>query len=180
MAAARPDSQRFRHEKHSTAKRRFLVRLPRRAAALVTLAILPAAPAAAHWEYTRWGMSEAQVATASRGAARPLPPGERRPVPAARMEYRTAAEFRAGALRLSVAFAFDGRTAGLVCVSARGGPGQGAALRARLERTFGAPQERAADAATGTTVLGWTRPDEIDLQIAADGAVTLLHCARGV
>ncbi|WP_232475075.1 hypothetical protein, partial [Neoroseomonas rubea] len=112
--------------------------------------------------------------------ARPLPAGERRPVPAARMEYRATAQFRAGALALSVAFAFDGRTGGLVCVSGRGGPGQGAALRARIERTFGAPQERATDPATGVTALGWTQPDEIDLQIAADGAVTLLHCARGV
>ncbi|MBP0462687.1 hypothetical protein J5Y09_02075 [Roseomonas sp. PWR1] len=155
-------------------------RLPRGAAALVALALLPAAPAAAHWEYTRWGMSEAQVATAGRGAVRPLPAGERRPVPAARMEYRATAEFRAATLALTVAFAFDGRTGGLVCVSATGGAGQGAALRARLERAFGAPQERATDPSTGTTVLGWTRPDEIDLQIAANGAVTMLHCARGV
>ncbi len=142
--------------------------------------LVPASPAAAHWEYTRWGMNEAQVTAASRGAARPLPAGERRPVPAARMEYRATAEFRAATLALSVAFAFDGRTGGLVCVSGRGGPGQGAAVRARLERAFGAPQERATDPGTGVTVLGWTRPDEIDLQIAADGAVTLLHCARGV
>jgi hypothetical protein len=154
--------------------------MPRRALLLAALPLLAASPAAAHWEYTRWGMTEAQVAAASRGAARPLPPGERRPVPSARMEYRMAAEFRAGGLNLSVAFAYDGRTGGLVCVSARGGPGQGPALRARLERALGQPQERAVDPATGVTVLGWTRPDEVDLQIAGDGSVTLLHCARGV
>lgn len=152
----------------------------RSALATAALVLLPTAHAAAHWEYTRWGMTEAQVAAAGRGAVRALPPGERRPVPATRMEYRAAAEFRAGGVSLSVAFAFDGRSGGLVCVSGRGGPGQGQALRARLERAFGQPQERAADPRTGATVLGWTRPDEIDLQIAADGSVALLHCARGV
>lgn len=154
--------------------------MPRRAVLLAALPLLAASPAAAHWEYTRWGMTEAQVAAASRGAVRALPPGERRPVPATRMEYRAAAEFRSGGLSLSVAFAFDGRSGGLVCVSGRGGPGQGPALRARLERAFGQPQERAADPRTGVTVLGWTQPDEIDLQIGADGSVALLHCARGV
>ena len=152
----------------------------RAALAAVAFALLPTARAAAHWEYTRWGMTEAQVAAASRGAVRPLAPGERRPIPATRMEYRAAAEFRAGSLRLSVAFAFDGRSGGLLCVSGRGGPGQGPALRARLERAFGQPSERAVDPTTGVTVLGWTQPDEIDLQIGADGSVDLLHCARGV
>jgi hypothetical protein len=141
-----------------------------------------AAPAQAHWEFTRWGMSERQVAAAVRnaGTVRALPPGERRAVPNARMEYRAAGEFRAGALRLEVAFAFDARNGGLVCVSARGEPSQADALRARLERDFGAPQERGRDPATGTVTLGWTRPDEIDLQITPGQPVILLHCARGV
>jgi hypothetical protein len=156
--------------------------MARRAPALVLAGAFAglAAPAAAHWEYTRWGMTQAQVVAAARGAVRELPAGERRPVPAARMEYRAAGEFRSGPMALRVAFAFDARNGGLVCVSARGEPGQGEALRARLERLFGPPQERGHDPATGTTTLGWTRPDEIDLQIAPGRPVVLLHCARGV
>ncbi len=148
------------------------------AGALACLAL----PAEAHWEYTRWGMTERQVAAAVRnaGTVRSLPPGERRAVPNARMEYRAAGEFRAGALRLQVAFAFDSRNGGLVCVSARGEPSQADALRARIEREFGAPQERGRDPATGTVTLGWTRPDEIDLQITPGQPVILLQCARGV
>jgi hypothetical protein len=147
--------------------------------AVVGLPLL-ATPAAAHWEYARWGMTLPQVVTAARGAVRALPPGERRAVPAARMEYRAAGEFRAGTMRLSVAFAFDARNGGLVCVSARGDAAQGDALKARLERLFGAPQERGRDPASGTQSFGWTRPDEIDLQIAPGQPVVVLHCARGV
>jgi hypothetical protein len=151
-----------------------------RTALLLLLASAAASPAAAHWEFTRWGMTERQVIAASRGAVRALPARERRPVPAARMEYRAAGEFRSGALRLTVAFAFDGRNGGLVCVSARAEAGQAEALRARLERLFGAPQERGQDPATGTRSYGWTRPDEIDLQVTPGRPAEMLHCARGV
>ncbi|MBR0679977.1 hypothetical protein GXW74_05725 [Roseomonas eburnea] len=147
---------------------------------LVAAAALAPAPAAAHWEFTRWGMSLQQVVAASRGSVRAMPAEEQRRVPAARMEYRAAGEFRSGTLRLSVAFAFDGRNGGLVCVSARGDAAQGPALRARLMRLFGEPQERGRDPVTSTDSYGWTQPDEIDLQITPGRPVVLLHCARGV
>lgn len=150
-----------------------------RALIAAALALL-ATPAAAHWEFTRWGMTEGQVIAASRGGVRALPREQRRLVPAARMEYRAAGEFRSGNLRLTVAFAFDMRNGGLVCVSAQGAPEQAPALRARLERQFGRPQERGEDPARATETLGWSRPDEIDLQITLGRPVTLLHCARGV
>jgi hypothetical protein len=146
------------------------------AAALACLAT----PALAHWEFTRWGMTLPQVVAASRGAVAELPVDQRRPVPAARMEYRAGGQFRSGTLQLNVAFAFDARNGGLVCVSARGDGAQAQALRARLERLFGAPQERGRDPASGIETLGWSRPDEIDLQISPGGPVVLLHCARGV
>jgi hypothetical protein len=109
-----------------------------------------------------------------------MPAGERRAVPAARMEYRAAGEFRSGPLRLTVAFAFDARNAGLVCVSARGGAAQGDALLARIERSFGRPAEAGTDPATGVRTYAWARPDEITLELAPDGAPVLLHCSRGV
>lgn len=150
--------------------------------ALAAALALMAAPAQAHWENTRWGMSQAQVIAALRGSVRTLPPEERRPIPGARIEYRVGGTFTSGTLRLRVAFAFDGRSGGLVCVSAQADENQGPALRARLERQFGPPTERGRDPPSGPGIetLGWTRPDEIDLQIAPGRPVTLLHCARGV
>ncbi len=146
------------------------------AAALACLA----GPAQAHWENTRWGMTQQQVVAASRGAVQALPPAQRRPVPNARMEYRASGTFRSGTLRLTVAFAFDARNGGLVCVSAQAEADQADALRARMERLFGAPQERGQDPASGATTLGWARPDEIDLHLAPGRPAVLLHCARGV
>lgn len=154
-----------------------------RAGLAAAILALIAWPAQAHWESTRWGMSERQVLAALRGSSiRSLPADQRRPVPSARIEYRLGGEFRSGTLRLRVAFAFDGRSGGLVCVSAQGDESQAPALRARLERQFGPPTERGRDPPSGPGIetLGWTRPDEIDLQIAPGRPVTLLHCARGV
>lgn len=136
-------------------------------------------PAEAHWEFTRWGMTEQQVIAASRGQLRLLPPQERRPVPSARMEYRVGGEFRSGALRLTVALAFDARNGGLVCVSARGDGAQAAALRARLIRNFGQPTDRGQDPATGTESISWDRPDEINLDQTPGQPVIMLHCSRG-
>lgn len=149
-------------------------------AGLTAALCLLATPAAAHWEYTRWGMTQQQVIAASRGAVRALPRAERRYVPAARIEYRASGEFRSGGLRLTVAFAFDARNGGLVCVSARGDPAQGAALRARIERGFGAAPERGSDPTTGAESLVWTRPDEINLELTPGQPVVVLHCSRGV
>lgn len=155
-----------------------------RAGLAAAILALFAAPAEAHWENTRWGMSEAQVLAALRssGSIRALPNDQRRAIPSARIVYRLGGEFRSGTLRLRVALAFDGRTGGLVCVSAQADEAQGPALRARLERQFGPATERGRDPPTGPGIetLGWTRPDEIDLQIAPGRPVTLLHCARGV
>lgn len=148
-------------------------------AALAFAGALVATPAAAHWEFTRWGMTQQQVIAASRGTVRALPARERRAVPDARIEYRASGEFRSGGLRLTVAFAFDLRNGGLVCVSARGDAAQGEALRARLERSFGQPAERGEDPATGTMSFAWLRPDEINLELTPGRPVILLHCSRG-
>jgi hypothetical protein len=60
---------------------------------LIALMLLVlAAPADAAWEYTRWGMNEAQAVTASRRAVRSLTPAERRMMDA-RVEYRARGVF---------------------------------------------------------------------------------------
>jgi hypothetical protein len=146
---------------------------------LAAALVLTASPAAAHWEFTRWGMTERQVVAASRGSLRALPRQERRAVPAARMEYRVGGEFRSGELRLRVVLAFDQRNGGLVCVSARGDALLAGVLRARLERSFGRPAESGTDPTTGTETLAWTRPDEINLDLTPGQPMVLLQCSRG-
>ena len=77
---------------------------------------LIAAPAHAAWEYTRWGMNEAQAVTASRRAVRSLPAAERRKMDT-RVEYRARGAFSEAGLRMNIAFGFDTKTGGLACIS---------------------------------------------------------------
>lgn len=140
-------------------------------------AALMAIPAEATWEYTRWGMTEAQAVTASRRAVRSLPAAERRMMDA-RVEYRARGTFSVEGLRMNIAFGFDIRTGGLACVSGRGGPEQGDALRQRLITRFGPPEFDDQHPRSGEQDIGWTTPDKIDLVITSAG-FTLLHCAPG-
>lgn len=140
-------------------------------AGLIALALLTATPAAAHWEYTRWGMTEAAVIAASRGAVRALPAGERRRQ--GDLDYRAAGrlEVEGAAFRLAFGFA----RAGLRCVSIRAeDPGQAPALRRWITRRFGEPQQIGGNAEQ--SVLAWSRPDSIEMLVQPDAAIAL-HCA---
>jgi hypothetical protein len=144
---------------------------------IALLLALPAMPADAAWEYTRWGMTEAQAITASRRAVRGLPAAERRMMDA-RVEYRARGVFAVEGLRMNIAFGFDTKTGGLACVSGRGGSAQGEALRQRLIARFGPPEFDDQHPRSGEQDIGWTTPDKIDLVITSAG-FTLLHCAPG-
>ncbi len=143
--------------------------------ALMLLAL--AAPANAAWEYTRWGMNEAQAVTASRRAVRSLPAAERRMMDA-RVEYRARGAFSVDGLRMNIALGFDTRTGGLACVSGRGPAAQGDVLRQRLSARIGPPEFDDQNPRSGEQDIGWTTPDKIDLVITSAG-FTLLHCAPG-
>ncbi|MES2710784.1 MAG: hypothetical protein V4653_04330 [Pseudomonadota bacterium] len=141
-------------------------------AGLIVLALLTATPAAAHWEYTRWGMTEDAVIAASRGAARTLPTAQRRRQ--GDLDYRAAARIEAEGARFRVVFGF-GR-AGLRCVSIRAeDPRQAPALRRWITRGFGPPQQVGGDAEQ--SVLAWSRPDSIEILVQPDAAIAL-HCAQ--
>ena len=148
-----------------------------RAALAFLFSALIAAPANAAWEYTRWGMNEAQAVTASRRAVRSLPAAERRMMDA-RVEYRARGAFSVEGLRMNIALGFDTRTGGLACVSGRGPAAQGDVLRQRLIARFGPPEFDDQNPRSGEQDIGWTTPDKIDLVITSAG-FTLLHCAPG-
>ena len=149
----------------------------RRAAFVGLFLVLSITPADAAWEYTRWGMNEAQAVTASRRAVRSLPAAERRMMDT-RVEYRARGTFSVAGLRMNIAFGFDTKTGGLACVSGRGAAAQGDALRQRLIARFGPPEFDDVNPLSGEQDIGWTTPDKIDLVITSAG-FTLLHCAPG-
>jgi hypothetical protein len=149
----------------------------RRAAFVGLFLVLSITPAHAAWEYTRWGMNEAQAVTASRRAVRSLPAAERRMMDT-RVEYRARGVFSVEGLRMNIALGFDTKTGGLACVSGRGAATQGDVLRQRLIARFGPPEFDDQDPRSGEQDIGWTTPDKIDLVITSAG-FTLLHCAPG-
>lgn len=159
------------------------VRVPHRVRSVVlglVLCALAAAPAAASWEYTTWGMSESDVVAASGGAAAPLPFARQLFVPEARMTYRVEGRFSEPNLALRLAFGFDTITGGLVCVSyATETEAEAPALRDWLTRRFGRPAAAARDPANGEQSFTWREPDNIDLQIVPGRGAFVLHCARG-
>jgi hypothetical protein len=149
----------------------------RRAAFVGLFLVLSITPAHAAWEYTRWGMNEAQAVTASRRAVRSLPAAERRMMDT-RVEYRARGVFSVEGLRMNIALGFDTKTGGLACVSGRGAAAQGDVLRQRLIARFGLPEFDDQDERSSEQDIGWTTPDKIDLVITSAG-FTLLHCAPG-
>jgi hypothetical protein len=144
--------------------------LPR--AGLIALVLLTATPASAHWEYTRWGMNEAAVIAASRGAARALPPAERRRQGG--LDYRVGGRIEAEGAAFRVVFGF-GRT-GLRCVSIRAeDPHNAPELRRWITRGFGATRQIGGD--ENQSVFIWSTPDDIQMLVQPDAAIAL-HCAN--
>jgi hypothetical protein len=137
------------------------------ATALFYLGLTP--QAAANWEYTRWGMSPAEVVAASHGAVHLIPP-QRRMGPTG-PDITTCAEgvFIDGKLHLNVSFGFAGHAGGLVLVTyLPEDASQNYLLRDRLVRAFGQPTP-IGDVAEGSGV--WQQPgqDVINLDISDEG-----------
>lgn len=152
----------------------------RRGLLALPVLLLAAVPAAAHWEYAIWGMTQAEVIAASRGAARALPEDRQREVQQARMVYRAEARLDEPGLNLDVAFAFDAVTGGLVCVSyvARSAA-QATALRDWIIHRFGQPAGTARDPATNEVSTSWRETDNIDMHTMPATRPVVLQCARG-
>ncbi len=131
------------------------------------LALVAAAPRAeANWEYTRWGMTPAEVVAASHGAVHLIPP-EHRLAPG-RPDVSTRAEgvFRDGKLVLSVSFSFADHGGGLVLVSYLAqDASQNKLLRDRLVRAYGMPAP-SGDSDMGSGVWRHAGQDVIDLSIS--------------
>jgi hypothetical protein len=136
---------------------------------LALLALLmPFRPAAADWEYTKWGMTPEQVVKASHGTVqltKARPAGEN-----ANFELKADGTFGASGLHFDASFGFDNSSGGLVFVTyAIDDPLRNGLLKEWLIRKYGQPQNRqgADDVETWT----WNRPgmDLIELDIPEGG-----------
>ena len=135
--------------------------------------------ASANWEYARWGMTPEQVAAASKGMVKALPPNARTTIAAANLRFAAAGTHKDGPVLLDVRFSFDATTNGLACVSyAVSDPAQNVLLKDILIKRYGPPQSEGGLPAIGLQQFDWTKTDEINLMITAGERATVLHCEK--
>jgi hypothetical protein len=146
---------------------------------LALLALLPLRPAAADWEYTKWGMTPAQVVNAAKGAVletKATSAGE-----GSGFEMRASGEFVAGSLRFEVGFGFDGAgRLGFVTYTTRN-PAQNGAFKDWLIRKYGVPQSGKTSEDGDVETWTWNRPglDSIELEIPEGDPAFVIQSPAG-
>jgi hypothetical protein len=140
--------------------------MTRQTCALIAALICVAPNAQADWEYTKWGMTPAQVVAASHGAVHLIKPERRLGPTGPDIETRAEGSFTDGKLRLNVSFGFAGHGGGLVLVSYLvQDASQNMLLRDRLVHAYGPPAP-SGDADMGSGVWRHAGQDVIDLSIS--------------
>lgn len=142
-------------------------------AALVCLAL--STRAQADWEYTKWGMTPAQVIAASRGAVHLITPEHR--LGPTRPDVETCAEgrFVDGRLHLKVSFSFARHGTELVLVNYLvEDAAQNNLLRDRLVHIYGMPAP-SGDADMGSGIWRHAGHDVIDLSISDESPASVVQ-----
>jgi hypothetical protein len=133
-------------------------------AAVLLLGAATTAPAKADWEYTKWGMTPEQVASASKGTVRVLPKAERKVIKEAKMESGAEGTYRDGMLELHVMFSFDTDGSGLKVIGYNvTDAAQNDLLKTWLIKKYGEPKNKSELEVAGITSWDWSQPDDIEM-----------------
>jgi hypothetical protein len=142
---------------------------------ITVLVLLPLAPARADWAYTKWGMSPAQVVTASKGEASLK--AKREKLEEMNMEVAADGTHSDGGLKLRTAFEFDAGSGGLRCVLyAPQSSAQDELLMQTLTKQYGAPS-KSGPAGLFENYTWKTATDEIILTIENKRS-NVSHCKK--
>jgi hypothetical protein len=144
----------------------------------ITIAMLLAQVPVAHaeWEYTKWGMTPAQVTAASKGEASITPEPDRYKNTEDHWEIAVQGHHAFGSLKLDTAFTFDTRTGGLQCVFYNATGDDAAQLKVAMIKRYGPPAKQSS--MDGAQMLNWTTPDPIELTMGQRPvAAVVTHCA---
>ena len=145
--------------------------------AACVIALLMAKPALADWEFTKWGMTPAQVMAGSSGMAKAVPKGEVNRDDADHWEISLRGDIKAGGKTRPSSFMFDTRTGGLQCVIYNGVGSDASALKQELVSKYGPGKE---DTFGDMQSIDWVAPDEISLSYNENRrAATVMHCRPG-
>lgn len=145
-------------------------------ALLVALALVQAR---ADWEYTHWGMTPEQVASASKGAVNEIPPAQRDK--GGITESAAKGTYSDGAMKMSVGFLFDTKTEGLICVVYSVlDAAQNEMLEAAMVKRYGPPDHSFDVPRMGKDLTWKNKTDSIELVGGASGSPSqVTHCKAG-
>lgn len=145
--------------------------------AYVVASLLCATPALADWEYTKWGMTPAQVVAGSSGMVTAIPKDQIKRNDRDHWEMSLRGDIKANGRTRPASFMFDTTTGGLRCVLYNGLGADAAMLKQELVGKYGPGKE-------GTfgdlQSIDWVAPDEISLGYNEKGrSATVMHCRPG-
>lgn len=145
---------------------------------VVLVFALSPARARADWEYTKWGMTPEQVASASKGAVTVIPPGKREK--GGIVESGAKGSYAMGAVKMDAGFLFEAKTGLLVCVVYTViNMAQNEMLETEMVKRFGPPAKSSNLGGMGKDVK-WVSPsDDIELVGARGGPLQVTHCKPG-
>jgi hypothetical protein len=139
-------------------------------------ALLSSQPARADWEYTKWGMTPEQVASASKGAVSVVAPAARNRDEADHSEIGAQGAYASDQFQRDVEFTFDTRSGGLKCVTYNALGDDAIKLKAALISHYGAPSRESEFLGSHSSV--WTKPDSIEYTLGQKPvAAVVMHCA---
>ena len=145
---------------------------------MVSAALLVSSASAsrADWEYTKWGMTPEQVAKASQGTVKVIPPDKRTREDADQTEVAAEGKYLTEKLALDVGFVFAAG-GGLTCVMYNALGDDALRLGKILAGRYGAPAKESDFMSSHTTL--WVKPDEIEYTIRTKQPVAgvVSHCA---
>jgi hypothetical protein len=143
----------------------------------VALLVSSATASRADWEYTKWGMTPEQVAKASQGTVKVIPPDKRTRDAADQNEMAAEGKYLTEKLALDVGFMFDPAGGGLACVMYNALGDDALRLGKILAGRYGAPSKESDFMSSHTTL--WIKPDEIEYTIRTKQPVAAVvsHCA---
>lgn len=141
---------------------------------IVGLSLVGSSPAAADWQYTKWGMTPEEVVAASAGAARQTTPSEDDGSDG--VVTLAMADYVASGFEFSAHFAFsrkDRRLAEITLLLDE--PSQCFELKGALERRYGSPTSARGGLLAVTSWFPQSATDAVELHAFGDSEVLFCH-----
>ena len=143
----------------------------------IAAVVSAATPALADWEFTRWGMTPAQVMAGSAGMVKAVPKEEIKRDDADHWEISLRGDIKINGKTRPASFMFDTKSGGLRCVIYNGLGSDAGSLKQELMNKYGSGKEETFG---DMQSFDWVAPDDISLMYNEKGrSAAVMHCRPG-